>query len=166
VTQADKDVPGRAEAGDRFGAALTTGVFNCRDIRSLAVGSPGEDVGTVGNAGSVTFVGFPNEDNVICAGKLIRQGRQLPGRPEAGDAVGTSLGEIDGEPDLEENKFDTLLVGTPGEDVGTGKAHRDTGRASIWNDYYRGPYYSQSFGYQGGDLPGLRYGSVFAAEAD
>jgi hypothetical protein len=161
VTQADKKVPGRAEAGDSFGAALATAVFNCRDIRSLAVGSPGEDVGSADGAGSVTFVGLPNEDNVRCAGKLIRQGRGLPGRAEAGDRLGTSLSKINGDSIDEENRFDTLLIGAPGEDVAAGKGYRDTGRASIWKNR---PSHSQSFGHQGGDRNGLSYGTVFATE--
>jgi hypothetical protein len=161
VTQVDSKVPGRAEAGDRFGAALVTGVFNCRDLRTLAIGSPGEDVGTAADAGSVTFVGLPlSVEHLTCAAGVIRQGRGLHGRPEAGDEVGAAIGEIDGDPVHQENTFDTLLIGAPGEDIGTAKAHRNTGRASIWNDYRA--HYSQSFGYQGGDLPGLRYGSVFA----
>jgi hypothetical protein len=164
VTQAARNVPGRAETGDRFGTALATGVFHCRGFTALAVGSPGEDVGTATDAGSVTLVGLEifDEDS-SCAAEMIRQGRGLRGEPETGDAVGTSLGQIDGDPIGTENKFDTLLVGAPGEDVGTAKAHRNTGRASIWNDYRA--HYTQSFGYLGGDLRGLRYGTVFGSEA-
>jgi hypothetical protein len=164
VSQADQTVPGGAEAGDRFGAALTSGIFNCQETTTMAIGSPGEDVGMATSAGTVTFVGLPiSPGDPTCAAKRIHQGQGLQGSPEDGDAVGTSLARIAGNPDLDEDTFDTLLIGIPGEDIGTTPAHRNTGRASIWNNYTT-PF-TQGFGYQGGDLPGLRYGAVFAAEA-
>ena len=42
-----------AEAGDQFGAVLTTGDFNGDGYADLAVGVPGEDVGSISDAGAV-----------------------------------------------------------------------------------------------------------------
>ena len=50
---------GKPEQGDRFGAALVAGFFNA-DQGDLAVGAPGEDVGSAGGAGPVSvFSGTP-----------------------------------------------------------------------------------------------------------
>ena len=131
----------------------------------MAIGSPGEDVGTVANAGSVTLVellrsvgGEPGG----CPPQMFRQGRGLPGTPEPGDALGASLGMVYGDGGLEEDRYDTLLIGAPGEDVGTTRARRNTGRAVLWS---YSPLQKHAFGYSGGDLAGLRYGSFFATDA-
>jgi hypothetical protein len=165
VTQGDANVPGHAEAGDRFGAALSSGIFDCEEAISMAIGAPGEDVGAVTDAGSVTFVGLPpyvGQEIFSCRSQTKRQGLGLPGTPEPGDELGASLGRISGNPARAELLFDTLLIGVPGEDVGTTKAHRNTGRAVARTEL---PSDTQVFGSLNGDLPALRYGSVFAAEA-
>ena len=51
LTQATTGVAGTVETGDRFGAAVAY-----RDDRTLAIGIPGEDLGTVVDAGSVQIV--------------------------------------------------------------------------------------------------------------
>lgn len=56
LTQNSTGVPGTAEAGDRFGAAVVVHDLNCDGYSDLVVGSPGEEVdGDVGG-GSVTVV--------------------------------------------------------------------------------------------------------------
>ncbi len=56
-TQNTAGVPGTAETGDRFGASLTSSeVPPLPDPRTLAIGAPGEDVGSVKDAGSVTVL--------------------------------------------------------------------------------------------------------------
>ncbi|HST85724.1 MAG TPA: integrin alpha [Kineosporiaceae bacterium] len=166
LTQADPKIPGQAEAGDRFGAALTRGIFVAQEAITMAIGAPGEDVGTVTNAGSVTLVGLLRtvDDESSGPPQLLSQGHGLPGTSETGDALGASLGMIFGDGGLEEDRYDTLLIGLPGEDVGTTKAHRNAGRAILWS-YRPAPPQKKAFGYSGGDLPGLRYGTVFATDA-
>ena len=44
------------EAGDRMGRALTAGKFNGDPYADLAIGVPGEDIGTIANAGMVSVL--------------------------------------------------------------------------------------------------------------
>ena len=61
VTQNTAGIPGAAEAGDRFGAAisinyLSSGSLGLGAAVDAAVGAPNEDVGSVKDAGAVTIV--------------------------------------------------------------------------------------------------------------
>ena len=49
-------IAGKAEAGDRFGAAVTTGDFNNDGYDHLAIGVPGEAVGNLNNAGAANVI--------------------------------------------------------------------------------------------------------------
>jgi hypothetical protein len=158
-TQNSKGIPGTAEAGDQYGAAVTVGLFDCHEVFSKAVGAPGEDLGKATNAGSVTLSNL-EVGNYPCSPRLLRQGKGLPGSAETGDAVGAALGSVNGDSDLEEDRTDVLLVGAPGEDVGTAKAGRDVGRVTT---RHAGQGRTQSFGFAGGDQQNLRYGSVFGS---
>jgi hypothetical protein len=163
LTQDGPGVPGAVEAGDRFGAAVVSGIFNCQEATTVAIGSPGEDLAAAADAGSVTLVGLPvHPGDSSCDPAGIRQGLGLPGAPEAGDRTGASLGRVGGDDGLDEDLFDTLLIGAPGEDIGTGTTGRNTGRAMIRGGFTS--VHTQSFGYQGGTLPSLAYGTVFSSE--
>jgi FG-GAP repeat len=108
ITQDTPGVAGFAEAGDRFGAALVAGRFNGDVFWDLAVGAPGEDVGSDRDAGAVIILFGSNSG--------LRTGRRLPltqPNPEPGDRFGSSLavGEIKGTARAE------LVVGAPGETI-------------------------------------------------
>ena len=49
-------IAGKAEAGDRFGAAVTTGDFNNDGYDHLAIGVPGEETGSLNNAGAANVI--------------------------------------------------------------------------------------------------------------
>jgi hypothetical protein len=116
ISQNSPGIPGSIEAGDRFGAAVAVGVaLICQESTDLAVGAPGEDIGTRKNAGNVTLVTLSGDD---CPARVRRQGSGLAGAAEAGDQVGSVLGLIRGRIDLEEDYADKLMIGVPKEDLG------------------------------------------------
>ena len=159
LTQDSPGVPGRAEAGDRFGAALAYGTFNCDERPSLAIGAPGEDIGSIKDAGSVTLRVVSRRFPSPQCTKMLSQGSGLPGASETGDQLGAALGAVRGLDVDPSPTYNPLLIGDPGEDIGTAKAGRNTGRAII---YLNGA--SQSVGSRAGDAAGLRYGSVLGSD--
>ena len=80
------------ETNDRFGESLAAGDFNGDDFFDLAVGVPGENIGTTGDAGAVTIL-FGSAAGITTAGaQTIFQGSGgIAGSAEALDQFGTSL---------------------------------------------------------------------------
>lgn len=158
-TQANSGVPGASESGDQFGASVTVGIFDCQEALEVAVGVPGEDIGKFSNAGAVVLTAYPAADDpeVDCPARLLAQGHGLPGTIEAGDLTGKALSTVKGDSGLEEDRIDNLLIGAPGEDIGTARAGKNAGRATIWSKSH-----TQTFGFHGGDREALGYGSVFS----
>ncbi|TGB07519.1 FG-GAP-like repeat-containing protein [Streptomyces sp. MZ04] len=56
ITQATVEVPGTPEAGDRFGAAVTSAYIDDDEYADLVIGAPGEDIDAKADAGSVTVL--------------------------------------------------------------------------------------------------------------
>ncbi|MFD4943146.1 esterase [Streptomyces sp. NPDC058409] len=56
VSQSTTGVPGGAETGDGFGRALATGDLDADGYDDAIVGIPGEDIGTVADAGGITVL--------------------------------------------------------------------------------------------------------------
>ena len=156
-SQNSKGIPGTAEAGDRFGAAISEGIFQCNENVSAAIGAPGENIGRIKDAGSVTQALLPAISGLKlseCPAQVFSQGHGLPGQAEAGDEVGAAMGERSGDPDSEEDRMDRMVTGVPGEDVGSFK---NTGRVYAFSGKF-----AVTLSYRGGDRTGLRFGSVFS----
>ncbi len=107
-TRLQQNPLGLNETGDEFGAALAFGNVDGHYLPELIVGAPGEDVGTVQDVGYVMT--FKRSGDAIVG---------LQGLPQtalsdsgAGDRFGASLAH-------DQNFFGRLLVGAPGEQVGT-----------------------------------------------
>jgi hypothetical protein len=91
-TQDSLGVPGVGEEDDSFGDALAAGDFNNDGVVDLAVGAPGEDVGSLADAGAVSVL-------YGTAGGLSGTGSQLltqdhpgvGGSAEPGDRFGWTL---------------------------------------------------------------------------
>lgn len=151
TTTGSTAVPGTAEAGDEFGAAVAVGTFNCTEDLTAAIGSPGESIGDIAGAGTVTLW-TPNGANSACPSLDAYQGKTFSGVPERGDHLGAALATVNGDPDADEDSFNSILVGVPGEDIGSTP---DVGREIVWQPLYKryavygpigGDYKDQDFG--------------------
>jgi hypothetical protein len=159
ITQDSAGIPGTVEAGDRFGAAVVAGGGQaCLD--GWMIGSPGEDVGTVKDAGSVTFL--PSPPQTCPKAVALTQGKGgLGGAVEAGDEVGATLGLLPEtvDPQASERSGQTYLIGAPGEDVGTVQDAGTVTLRQLTLDSSITPVIS-SFTYSAGAKAGLHYGAV------
>ncbi|HEX6444271.1 MAG TPA: hypothetical protein VF053_04215 [Streptosporangiales bacterium] len=149
VTQDSDGVPGTAEAGDRFGAA----VLRPNGGERAYVGAPGESIGSLAGAGSVLSFDASGlgADGPVGVAIGYRQGTpDVVGTAEAGDHFGASLGQAFGS---------GTVAGAPGEDVGS---VRDAGAV-----FALGPIKSEvrswsqrTAGVPGTPEPGDRFGAV------
>jgi hypothetical protein len=115
----DQDSPGVlsvAEAGDRFGDALAVGDFDNDGFDDLAVGAPGEAVGSVADAGAVNVVRGSAAGLTATGNQIWHQ--ESPGI-EGGAETGDVFGDFLSTGDFNDDGFDDLAIGARGEDVGT-----------------------------------------------
>ena len=103
---------GTGETGDRFGASLAAGDFNGDGIMDLAVGVPGESIGSIQGAGAIqviygTSTGFSRDTDRIWHQDSLGFGA------ETGDHFGSALAAGDFNAD---GRAD-LAIGVPFEDV-------------------------------------------------
>jgi hypothetical protein len=163
ISQESPGVPGSSETDDRFGSALAIS-SGCQDLPviALAIGAPGESIGSARGAGAVTFVTpvVTSADEDFCP-ITVRQGvSKIGGKPETGDRFGAALGELAnpyGKPDGMGHLAGggAFLIGVPGEDLG-GKA--DAGAVQV--DRNTGNVPSGSFYDSAGTAAGEQYGTV------
>lgn len=116
LKQGVDNLPGLSEKGDTFGAALATADFNHDGFADLAIGIPGENVGTVSNAGAVTILyGSANGLSTSNTQRWKQGSDGLSGGAEVGDRFGAVLttGDFDG------NGYQDLAIGAPTESVGS-----------------------------------------------
>jgi hypothetical protein len=110
-----------AESYDYFGLSLSAGDYNADNFTDLAVGVPGEDVGSVNSGGpniGIVNVIYGSEEGLSAATKnlsqIISQGLwDLEGDAETDDFFGSTLSSGDYNGDGK----DDLAIGVPGEDV-------------------------------------------------
>lgn len=123
-SQASPGVPGNAEAGDHFGAAVAA--FG----EHLAVGVPDEDVGSSGNAGMVQLFSWSSRQPVP-TGEVKQYTPGVPGRVETGDRFGAAVvfGRNIGCSDASIQ----IVAGVPGEDITfSGSARVDAGTVTFF----------------------------------
>ena len=108
ISQDSAGVPGAAENGDQFGYSVALSPRVGSRAAMLAVGSPGENAGTVVDTGSVTVFNNASE-RFVPRGSFSQATAGVPGTNEAGDRFGYSLAFG--------HRVPTLLVGAPTEDV-------------------------------------------------
>ncbi len=80
-------------AGNRFGAAVTVADFDDDGFADLAVGAPGEDLGSANAAGAVDVLyGSPGGLSASGHQALSQGGGGIQGSASAGDRFGAALG--------------------------------------------------------------------------
>jgi hypothetical protein len=104
-------VGGNPESGDMFGSKLAAGDFNNDGFADLAVGAPGEALGSAGATGAVSVL-------YGSTGGLTRTGGQLFTQVGSVAAAGEEFGFALAAGDFNHDGFADLAASAPFEDVG------------------------------------------------
>ncbi|MFC4494388.1 FG-GAP repeat protein [Streptomyces ovatisporus] len=116
-TQDSPGVPGQAEAGDRWGAEMSAGDTDGDGRPDLAVGAPGEDIGSTSDAGAVWALrGAPGGLTATGARSFDQNHSGIPGVAEASDRWGGQVRLVDADKDGRCG----LLAAAPGENTDDG----------------------------------------------
>ncbi|MEV3930471.1 FG-GAP repeat protein [Streptomyces sp. NPDC049944] len=116
-TQATPGVPGTAELGDGFGADVSLADIDGDGYEDLAVGVPGEDIGSVADAGGVRVLRGSDEGLTATGAKSFDQDAPgVPGTAEKGDRWGGQVRLADTDADGRSE----LLAAAPGENTSDG----------------------------------------------
>ncbi|MFC4495797.1 FG-GAP repeat protein [Streptomyces ovatisporus] len=121
LNQDTAGVPGVAEDGDRFGAALAAADVDRDGRDDLIAGAPGEAIGSRSGAGAAWLLhggaqGLLDANGAATAATWNQDTPRVPGVAEAGDAFGAAVdsgdSNADGVPDV--------TAGSPGENASLG----------------------------------------------
>ncbi|MFF4487980.1 FG-GAP repeat protein [Streptomyces sp. NPDC001544] len=155
-SQNSPGVPGTAEQGDAWGADLSVADVNGDGCADVAVGAPGEDVGTVADAGAVWLLrGTAKGLTGTGAQSFDQNTRGIPGTAEMDDGWGAQVRLVDTDGDGRAE----LLASAPGENAGNG---------AVWllPASGRGLLADGSWVYGASALGGNGYGARFGAVID
>ncbi|MYW68777.1 esterase [Streptomyces sp. SID8379] len=155
-TQDSPGVPGAHERGDRWGADLSVGDTNGDGFADVAVGAPGEDIGSVADAGAV-WVLRGSASGLTASGvrDFNQDSADVPGAAEKGDKFGAQVSFTDPNDD---GRFG-LLAAAPGENAGDGVVW-------VFSAGSGGVTASGSWTYGAGSLGAPAQGARFGAAID
>ena len=111
-TQDSPGIPGTVDLQDNFGFGLAAGDFDQDGFADLAIGVPGEDIGTIGSAGAVIAL-YGSAAGLTSSGAQLLT--QAGGATELNDAFGGALAAGD----FDDDGFADLAASVSGEDVGS-----------------------------------------------
>ena len=116
LTQATEGLFGDVESEDRFGNAVATGDVDDDGFGDLVIGVPGESIGSKGSTGAVVvLLGTSRRLRPTFASQPFSQGEAgVPGGSESEDLFGESVATGD----VDEDGYDDVVIGAPGEAVG------------------------------------------------
>ena len=117
LSQDSNGIVNDGERDDRFGATLTSGDFNGDTVSDLAVGVPGEDLGTtILNEGAVaTILGRDGVGLTPENDRLISANTGIPGIPRP--ANNDNFGSVLAAGDFNGDTISDLAIGVPLKDV-------------------------------------------------
>ncbi|MGW0584228.1 FG-GAP repeat protein, partial [Streptomyces sp. NPDC002920] len=119
LTQDTPGIPGTEEEGDNWGADLSVADTDGDGFADLAVGAPGEDIGTVPDAGAVWVIrGQQRGWTPTGVRSFDQNSANVPGSAEAGAAFGAQVRLVDTDRDGRAE----LLAAAPGENTDDGVA--------------------------------------------
>jgi len=115
IFQGGQGVGGSNERGDNFGFSLASADFNNDGNTDLAIGLPGEAVGSIRNAGAVVVIYGSSSGLRLTGNDKWHQGSEgISGTLEEDDRFGYSLAAGS----FGRSRHDDLVIGVPFEDVG------------------------------------------------
>jgi hypothetical protein len=162
--QGSPNIIGASEANDRFGAALAAGDFDGDGFTDVAIGVPGESIGTIADAGAVNVI-YGSASGLTSVGNDMWH-QDTPGIA-GGSETGDNFGSVLAVGDFNNDRFFDLGIGVPREDI---DLIRDAGAVNVIygsatgltnanNDFW----HQDSPGIRGASQTGDRFGSALAA---
>jgi len=115
-TQNSTDIAGGIEAGDLFGTSLAAADFNGDGRDDLAIGVPGESVGSTANAGVINVIYSQSGGKLNAAGNRIFEQDDL-GVDDAGVDAGNAFGTSLAAGYANNGSYGDLIVSVPGQRV-------------------------------------------------
>jgi hypothetical protein len=115
VTQGTEGVEGAVEAGDLFGWSVASADFGRDPAADVAVGVPGEDIGSIADAGAVNVL-YSRGSGVVAGGDQVwsQDTGGIADGSETGDLMGRTLTAAE----FGLGGLGDLAVGVPSEDLG------------------------------------------------
>ena len=111
--QNSSGVPGTAEEFDGFGASVSVGDLNGDGYGDVAIGVPGEAIGSLDAAGQINVI-YGRSTGLTGTGSQgwTQNSTGISGASEAGDSMGATVSVLN----VTSSSHADVVIGTPGED--------------------------------------------------